>query len=80
MLKPTLLAALLAFQPCILFAAEPPASFEEHINALTSKKRGTPIRLKNGDAATTEASFKPPVEIVIEAKVDAPDLRIELRG
>lgn len=48
----------------------------EQINSLTTRHEGLPIRLKNGEGATTAASFTPPIAITIVAKTNAPDLRI----
>ena len=42
----------------------------------TSGHRGSPVKLVKGGAATTKVNFKPPVEILIEAKTNAYDLRI----
>ena len=76
MLKHIIVAAFIAFAPYHLLAAEPIADFVEHISALTNARSGSPIKLKKGDAATTKATFKPPVEIVIEAKTDSTNLRM----
>src|SRR5947209_20091568 len=57
-------------------AAEPPADFVEHISALINGKAGSPAKLKKGEAATTKATFKPPVEILIEAKTNSTNLRM----
>lgn len=76
MLKHIITAAFIASAPCSFFAAEPTADFAEHISALTSGKQGVPLKLKNGETATTKATFKPPVEIVIEAKTNSTNLRM----
>lgn len=76
MLKQIVIAAFFASAPCSLPAIDPPADFVEHISALTSAKQGVPVKLKNGEAATTKATFKPPVEIVIEAKTNSTNLRM----
>ena len=56
--------------------AEPSKDFVEYISALTIGREGTPLKLKKGEAATTKATFKPPVEILIEAKTHTTNLRI----
>jgi hypothetical protein len=57
-------------------AAEPDTKgFTEHMTALI-ERGGSPRKLKNGETATTKTKFKPPVEIIIEAKTDSTDLRI----
>ena len=76
MLKHLVLIASLASTPIVTFAAEPPPDFVEQITALTNGRSGSPMKLKKGDAATTKATFKPPVEIVIEAKTDSTNLRM----
>src|SRR4051812_4206693 len=76
MLKHLVLIALLASTPIVTIAAEPPPGFVEQITALTNGRSGSPMKLKKGDAATTKATFKPPVEIVIEAKTDSTNLRM----
>ena len=76
MLKQIVIAAFFAFAPCSWPAIDPSADFVEHISALTSAKQGVPIKLKNGEAAATKATFKPPVEIVIEAKTNSTNLRM----
>jgi hypothetical protein len=48
----------------------------EHIDKLVTTKRGIPILLKGSESAVTKDSFRPPVEITIEAKTDSTDLRI----
>jgi hypothetical protein len=48
----------------------------EHIDKLVTTKRGTPIHLKGTESIVTKDTFRPPVEIVIEAKTDSTDLRI----
>lgn len=55
------------------FAAEPP--YVEHMGRLM-ESGGSPRKLKGGETATTKATFKPPVDILIEAKTDSTDLRL----
>jgi hypothetical protein len=48
----------------------------EHIDKLVTPRRGTPILLKGTERIVTKDTFRPPVEITIEAKTDSTDLRI----
>jgi hypothetical protein len=48
----------------------------EYISELQSGHIGVPVKLVRGDSATTKASFKPPVEITIEAKTNSTNLRM----
>ena len=67
----TVFRLALCFLP--FFFTPPPvigAEAVEQIKKLT-EARATPVVLKNGDIITTLASFKPPVEITITAKVDS---------
>jgi hypothetical protein len=75
MLKHLLTLTVVVFTPILVSAAEPPAEFVEHISARIEGGQGTPARLKNG-SITTKATFKPPVEIVIEAKTDSTNIRL----
>jgi hypothetical protein len=50
--------------------------FVEYMDKLTTGRVGSPLKLKKGEAATTSKSFKPPVEILIEAKTHTTNLRI----
>ncbi len=56
--------------------AAPRTDFVEHISALTNGKTGAPILLKKKETMTTKAKFKPPVEILIEAKTNSTNLRL----
>lgn len=76
MFKPIIVAALCATAPCTLPAAEPSADFVEHLSALTNGRTGSPMRLKADEMITTKATFKPPVEILVEAKTDSTNLRL----
>lgn len=58
------------------WAAEPATPFVEHISALTSSPYGVPVKLKKGEIITTKALFKPPVEILVEAKTASTNLRL----
>jgi len=71
-----MVAAFLIFGPVAIFAADPSSDFVEHISLLTTGRVGSPLKLKKGEAATTKATFKPPVEILIEAKTHSTNLRI----
>ena len=48
----------------------------EHIDKLVTSKRGVPIVLNGTESVVTKATFRPPVEITIEAKTDSTDLRM----
>ena len=75
MLKHLLIIVSCAITPMFV-AAEAPSEFVEHITALSDGIAGPPVRLEKGAAATTEVSFKPAVEILIEAKTDSTNLRL----
>ena len=75
-MKNPILTILLAFAPFTLLALDPAPAFVEHISALTDGRTGTPAKLKKNGAITTKATFKPPVEIVVEAKTDSTNLRL----
>ncbi|MCX6900733.1 MAG: hypothetical protein NT105_18800 [Verrucomicrobia bacterium] len=52
---------------------------EEHIDKIIPKQhvvRGIGLTLKGNQAITTQATFKPPVEITIIAKTDSTDIRL----
>ncbi|MEQ1861459.1 MAG: hypothetical protein ABMA13_16170 [Chthoniobacteraceae bacterium] len=74
--KHTILLAVLALTPSVFRAAEPPPAFVEHISALTNNRSGSPLQLKKDEMITTKATFKPPVEILVEAKTDSTNLRL----
>ncbi len=76
MLKNLILIVALSAAPLVAPAAELTAQFTEHISALTDGHTGTPVKLKPNGGITTTATFKPPVEIVIEAKTDSTNLRL----
>lgn len=76
MLKHISAAALITLSPCFVREAEPAADFVDHTAALTSGRRGSPLKLKAGESATTKATFKTPVEIIVEAKTGSTDLRL----
>lgn len=48
----------------------------DHTQKVTPKPKTLPIVLKKGEIVNTEASFKPPVEIEVVAKVEKLDLRL----
>ena len=60
----------------VVVAEDPSKDFIEQMSALTTGRQGSPLKLKKGEAATTKATFKPPVEILIEAKTHTTNLRI----
>lgn len=71
---------ILAIIAALSMSAAPAAvtdkdGFTEHMTALV-ERGGSPRKLKKNESATTKATFKPPVEIIIEAKTDSHDLRI----
>lgn len=71
-----ILAAVLTVTAVLVYAAPVDANgFTEHMTALV-ERGGSPRKLKSNETATTKATFKPPVEIIIEAKTDSHDLRI----
>lgn len=76
MLKNLLLAVSLITSPLVSIAAEPSSQFIEHISALTDGHMGAPVKLKKNGIITTKATFKPPVEILVEAKTDSTNLRL----
>jgi hypothetical protein len=76
MLKIQFLTAALCFSPLLLLAAESDPAPVEHISALIDGRSGTPVKLKKNESITTKATFKPPVEIVVEAKTDSTNLRL----
>jgi hypothetical protein len=72
-----LLAGLgLVAASCCSAADDTPGAFTEHISLLTNGRTGTPLRLKKDEMITTKASFRPPVEILVEAKTDSTNLRL----
>src|SRR6478735_8479927 len=75
MLRQILSLSLLFAAPAALFAAETAPEFVEHISARIDGGQGTPARIKDA-SITTKATFKPPVEIVIEAKTDSTNIRL----
>ncbi len=76
MLKYLLTAGCFTLTALGLFAAEPAPIFAEHISARTDGGQGSPAKLKKNGVITTKATFKPPVEILIEAKTDSTNLRL----
>ena len=76
MFKPIILFISLGFLPFAAFGLEPSGDFVEHISNLVTGHVGSPVRLTKGDTAATKATFKPPVEILIEAKTNSTNLRM----
>lgn len=74
--KHIILFAIFAFTPFGFSVAEPAPAFVEHISALANGRRGTPMQLKKDEIITTKATFRPPVEILIEAKTNSTNLRL----
>jgi hypothetical protein len=75
-LKVFLLTIALALLPFDTFALEQAGEFVEHISNLVTGHVGSPVKLTKGDVAATKATFKPPVEILIEAKTNSTNLRM----
>lgn len=76
MLRYLITPALLTLTPLVLLAAEPAPAFVEHISARIDGGQGSPAKLKKNGVITTKATFKPPVEILVEAKTDSTNLRL----
>ena len=74
MVKTFLALGCLAALSTTTWAAEP--AFVEHISARSDGGQGSPVKLKKDGAISTKASFKPPVEILVEAKTDSTNLRL----
>lgn len=72
--KRTALAFIFVSITRLLCAADSDG-FTEHMGMLL-ERGGSPRKLKGSDTATTKATFKPPVEIIIEAKTDSTNLRM----
>ena len=76
MIKSITLISVVASIGVPILAADPDAEgYVEHMTALV-ERGGSPRKLKHGESATTRATFKPPVEILIEAKTDSINLRM----
>src|SRR5436190_4464019 len=67
--------ALIFITSAGLLPAADPDGFVEHMGLLM-ERGGSPRKLKGSETATTKATFKPPVEIIIEAKTDSTNLRM----
>lgn len=77
MIRRTLLLIVsLSYLPLAACALDTDVGFVDHTSELTSGHKGSPLKLKNGDAATTTAAFRPPVEIMVEAKTDSTNIRL----
>lgn len=74
MLKYITAAAILIAAPVVSHAADA-NGFTEHMNDLV-ERGGSLRKLQGHETATTKAVFKPPVEIIIEAKTDSTNLRM----
>lgn len=70
-----ILAAIAIGIPRVRVSGADANGFTEHMTALV-ETGGSPRKLKKNESATTRATFKPPVEILIEAKTDSHDLRL----
>ena len=71
-LLPTQLSALLLLAPLASEAADA----VEHITLLAQPRSGLPVIVKGEESIRTKATFRPPVEITVEAKTDSTDLRL----
>ncbi len=67
--------ALIFISAANLLCAADSDGFTEHMGMLM-ERGGSPRKLKGKETATTKATFKPPVEIIIEAKTDSTNLRL----
>lgn len=67
--------ALLFISTARFLSAGDSDGFTEHMGMLM-ERGGSPRKLKGNETATTKATFKPPVEIIIEAKTDSTNLRL----
>ncbi len=74
MIRPALLGLLL----CGLAAAQTTddKDFTEHIGEIVPNRSGLPVRLRPDETIATKQSFRPPVEIRVEAKTDSTNLRL----
>jgi hypothetical protein len=79
MLKHIALAAFVITASTFSFAADA-EGFTEHLGSLMEGGRGSPRKIKGNQTLTTTATFKPPVEIIIEGKTDSTNLRISYAG
>lgn len=70
-----IMAAVVTCAAGVLCGADNAGGFVEHMGNLV-ERGGSPKKLKKSETATTKASFKPPVEILIEAKTDSTNLRM----
>ena len=76
-MKASVLLFLLLSQAPVFLAIGADSSPVEYITDLAQPRKGMPIVLKERtDVISTKATFKPPVEILIEAKTEGTDLRI----
>lgn len=76
MLKSIVLAAVVTLISASSKVADISGIFVDHMGALVERGAGSPRKLKQSETATTKATFKPPVEILIEAKTDSTNLRM----
>jgi len=68
------LISTLALTPIAVHAVDP--DYVEHITARTDGGQTYPVKLKKDGILTTKASFKPPVDIIVEAKTDSTNIRL----
>ncbi|MHB1082494.1 MAG: hypothetical protein ACYC67_24090 [Prosthecobacter sp.] len=74
-MKKLIALALIFITNAHFLSAADADGFTEHMGLLM-ERGGSPRKLKDNDTATTKATFKPPVEIIIEAKTDSTNLRL----
>ncbi|QIF02845.1 hypothetical protein [Roseimicrobium sp. ORNL1] len=72
----TVLTTLIFLIMPIWGGAQQLPNFMEHIYKVTPVVKATPAKLPKNGSITTNESFKPPVEIIIEAKTNDKNLRI----
>ena len=63
-------------KPAALVLTPVDNTFVDQLTALAGGLQGSPIRLQGQDVLTTQRTFKPPVDISIEALTDSTNLRI----
>jgi hypothetical protein len=74
--KGFMLSLSLFLFPFITFAVDRAPDYVEYISDLVAAHAGPPVILSKDDVAATKATFKPPVEILIDAMTDSTNLRM----
>ncbi|WP_038168892.1 hypothetical protein [Verrucomicrobium sp. BvORR106] len=80
MLKHITLATVALLSSVSLSVATDAAGYTEHLGSLMEGGRGALRKIEGNETLTTLASFKPPVDIVIEGKTNSDNLRITYAG